>query len=240
MTSTVPRADAVASAYRLLGIGFIAVFVLFLLFAVATAMSPVSAAILERTGGAPLIGAMTSAEYAAILSEHNSPLHVALGAVTAVLWVGFAVLVTRTARRIGLRADTATAGWTATTEWTATIAVVAAWIAAVAWLGTLVLEQVLIAQQGEGFSAGFWTWWFWAQAAVSFPAAVAVASLALSLRGVLGRGWVWVVAALAALCALGAVTVEVPPVAALLLGAVLGVGLLVSARRSRTRTAVLA
>jgi hypothetical protein len=210
---------------RMIGWGLITLFVVFAGLVVAQATSATTARIVEHTGGAGLIGSMDASEYASIVAiEYASAPSILRIAASVLLWAGFATLVTMAARRIG-------------TPPLALVALVASWIAFAAWIVTVTLELLLVLEGGQGFSSGFWTWWFWGQAAVSIAAAGAIGALALSVRH-LHAWWRISIAALAGLCVVGAVTVEIPPAASIVLGAALGVALVLTARaRSRANSA---
>lgn len=197
----------------------IAVFLAMIALAVVAAASEASRLVLERSGGAPLIGALTPAEYSAILQQtYETPVAVVLRTASTALWAAFALGIGWAARN----------GPRATRRNTAAVAAFCAALLTVGvWVVSLAVESHLV--DNPGFEA-FWTWWFWVQAAISCTASAAVLLLALSLSSAVHPALRLTVIALASLCMIGAVTVEVPPVGAVFLAAILGVGLLIRRR----------
>lgn len=200
---------------------FIVAFVVLLTAAVGTATSETSRAVVAHTGGGALIGSMSPAEYRALIApDYLSVGPLMLRATSTAGFVLFALAVTFAAR---LRMNGATRA-----------ATVAAWVSTIGWLASLGAEAVLVASDGY---ESFWTVWFCVQSLISVSASAAVALLASGFGPLLHAAWRITLGALSTLCALGAVTVGVPPAAAIVLGALLGVALLTARPARPTRRA---
>jgi len=238
MTTITPTTDAAVGEAlqrrrsRIAGWLLISALLGFLPIVAMSALSPMTKALHDAAaerGIEYVNGALPLDAYAGVLAANQTPLLFASSVLSLAVWVLFAVAVWRaTALRSPLgRASIA--------------ARCAAVIAVAAWATMLGLDLLLVIQLGDGLSASYYNLWLGTEAVLSAAAAASILFTVLALDGFASRVLRWVVGILAGIVAIGSFALlpagGLPPIAAPLLAAVLGIGILVRERRGSRSTA---